>query len=260
MSSPSKVTQTNKVELSPEQRELINQGMKLTGQVTDQPPHMPQVPGFDPLQSQGQQAIIDTATSGGLKDTTDKLTGAQNFLLGDVLDVNKNPALRGAVDAAVRPLSEAFNEQVIPGINRAAVGTGPFSSFATTKTMQNKALAGDRYMQQVGDTSSKMVSDAYLAGLDAMTKGVALAPGTQRAQLFPGTAISAVGDVRRGLAQEQAQQGFEDEMFPFTMGLQLLGAAGATPGGGSTGTVSGAQPGNPLMQLAGTALSIIPFL
>jgi hypothetical protein len=189
------------------------------------------------------------------------LGGAQNFLLGDVLDVNNNQGLQGAISAALRPLEEQFTRVIKPGVNHESIGTGPFSSFGGTKNVMANNLADNAYMRQVGDTSSKIVNDTYLGNLDAFTKGVGMAPQTQRAMLFPETAIGAVGDTQAQRLAAQKQQQFEDQMLPFSMALQLIGTAGATPGGGSSGTVTGAQPqSNPMMQLLGGALSAMAFL
>jgi hypothetical protein len=253
-SSPSKVTQTTKQELTPEQKEMISSGMNLARPVMNAPPSLPGVPGFNQNQTEAMSGVVDSANSGALRDTTNKLGSAQNFLLGDVLDVNNNQGLQGAIQASLRPLEEQFTRVVKPGINHASIGTGPFSSYAGTKNTQANNLADNAYMRQVGDTTNKLVNDTYTANLDALTKGVAMAPTTQRAMLFPETAKGAVGDTQRQLQMQQGQQQFENQMMPFNMALQMFGAAGAIPGGGTTGTVTGAQPqSNPFMQLLGAA-------
>ena len=252
MSQPSKVTQTTKQELSPEQQKLINSGLGLTEQVTGGPlPTTPQVPGFTPEQTQAQDNLIASAQTGGAqRQTADNLSSAQNFLLGDVMDVNNNQGLQGAIDAAIRPIQEQFQQVIKPGLNHESIGSGAFSSYAGSRRDLKNNLADTSYIRQVGDTTSGIINDTYKANLDAMTKGVAMAPQSQRAMTFPEQILDAVGGSKRGLQQQQDQAAFEQEMFPFSLGLQLLGAAGATPGGGSTGTVTGAQP-NPLQSLLG---------
>ena len=94
-----------------------------------------------------------------------------------------------------------------------------------------------------------------------MLKGIALTPQTQSASLFPQVAQDTVGSQRRALTQQQDQGEFDKEMFPFNLGLQLLGASAATPGGGTTGTVTGAQPqSNPLMQGLGGIAAMLAFM
>jgi hypothetical protein len=219
------------------------------------------VPSVDPLSTQAQENIIQSATGGSAKSMAESVGGAHDFLLGDVLDVNTNPGLQGAIQAGINPIRDEFERVIRPGLNHSSIGTGAFSGFGGTKNVQANDLANRGYLRQVGDTSSKIISDAYNTGLDAMTKGLSLAPQSQRAALFPDTLLDAVGGQRRLEQQQINQSQFESEMFPFNLGLQLLGSAGAIPGAGSTSTVTGAQPQqNPLASLLGGMFSTLAFL
>lgn len=257
-----KVTQTTQQILSPEQKKLIGQGMDLTGQVTGGPlPTIPKPQDFNPAELASMSGIVNKASSGGSLDTlTNNLGAANNFLLGDVLDVNNNQGLQGAISAALRPIEDQFTRVLRPGINHNSIGTGEFSSFGGTKNLQANDMANRNYADTVRGTVNDMVDRTYTANLDAFTRGVGMAPQTQRSMLFPEVALSGVGEQIRGLGQAQDQAEFENSMFPFNLGLQLLGAAGAVPGGGTTGTVSGAKPGgNPFLQMLGTALGTVAF-
>lgn len=55
---PSNVTQTNKVELTPEQRELMSKGMGQIDKTLQQGPILPDVTGFDPLQNAAQEGVV----------------------------------------------------------------------------------------------------------------------------------------------------------------------------------------------------------
>ncbi len=255
-----KVTQTTKQELSPEQRQLLNQAMGLIEPVASNVPHTPQVPGFDPAQVQAQEGTLAKAAPGGdLEKLASNGARATNFLTsGDVMNLDSNPHLRGAVDAAVRPLTENFQNVVMPGVRGGAIQAGALGS---SKARQAGDYAASTYLRSVGDSTNQLLNQAYGQNLDAMLKGIALTPQSQSASLFPQVAQDTVGGQRRTLQQQQAQQSFDDEMFPFTMGLQLLGASAATPGGGTTGTVTGAQPqSNPLMQGLGGLAAMLAFL
>jgi hypothetical protein len=259
-SGSQKVTQTNTVQLSPEQQQLLSQGMGLTQGTVDNPPTLPTPAGFTPEQVAGQDAITQSASAGGqLANTTDKLASAQNFLLGDVLDVNNNPALQGAIQSALDPMRQEFLTKVRPGVDHSSIGTGAFSSYGGSASTLANNLADQTYFRQIGNTTSDIVNNAYNSGLSAMTQGVLAAPNTQRGLLLPGAALDAVGQQKQAQQNLVSQRGFENEMLPFNLGLQLMGAAGGIPGGGSTGTVS--TPGqSPLQQILGTAISVLPFL
>lgn len=220
-------------------------------------PTMPEVPGFDPASVAAQNSILG---KGGELQASGMGALNQNTKVasGELLDVNSNPHLQGAVDAAIRPLTESFQNVVMPGVRGGAIQAGALGS---SKARQAGDYASSTYMRSVGDTSSKMLNEAYGQNLDAMMKGIALTPQTQSAALFPEVAMDSVGQQRRQLEMQQAQAGFDEEMFPWTLGLQLLGASAATPGGGTTGTVTGAQPQqNPLMQGLGGLAAMLAFL
>ena len=253
---PSNVTQTNKVELTPEQQKLMGSGMEQVDKtLAGGGPTLPDVLGFDPYQTQAQQGVVGKQDQ--LQGMAGNLTNAQNFLTGDVMDINKNPALRGAVDAAMRPITENFQNVVMPGLRTEAVNAGALGS---PKGNMRGQVAADQYLRQIGDTSSTMLNNAYGQNLEAMIKGTALAPQSMQASLFPEMALEGVGAQRRELSQQQASQGFNQQMLPFQLGTQLISSAAGAPGAGSTSTVTGAQPKSSWTQALGAGLSAASLL
>jgi hypothetical protein len=234
--------------------------MGLIRPVAGSPPTMPGVPGFDAASSESQAGILGKAQQGGVLDSLGSAAASGNRFLasGDVLKADSNPYLRDAVDAAVRPITENFQRSVMPSVRGGAVASGALGS---SKAGQARDNAADMYMRAIGETSSGLLNTAYGQGLEAMTKGIALTPQTQSATLFPEIAQDSVGQARRTLQMQQGQRDFDNAMFPFQMGLQLLGSAAATPGGGTSGTVTGASPSaSPLQQALGAGLSMLAFL
>lgn len=263
-SQPKSTTQTTKVQLTPEQKELIGSGMDLTKQVTGNPDGLPNIPGpvdFNANESASMAGILAKAGQGGsLSNLTNQLGDANNFLLGDVMDVNNNQGLQGAIKNAIQPLEDQFTRVIKPGMAHQGIGTGEFSSFGGTKSVLGEDLANRSYLDAVGNKTNDIIDRTYTANLDAFTRGVGMAPQTQRALLYPEVATGAVGDQQRQLAQGQAQAQFENSMFPFNLGLQLLGASGAMPGAGTSATVKGAAPGgNPFLQLLGGVAGTMAF-
>jgi|GEM_PF-5125471 hypothetical protein len=249
-----KVEQTNKVELTPEQRELIKKGMgQIDQSLSGGTPQLPGVQGFDPLQNQAQQGVVNKSTN-DLQTMSANLGKAQNFLTGDVMNLDSNPAMKQALDASLRPLSENFRDVVMPGLRTNAISAGP-GALGSPKDNVRQGIAAGQYMREVGDTSAKFLNTAYGQNLDALAKGITLAPQSMQASLFPEAALETVGAQRRELANQQGAQGFNQQMLPFNLGMQMLGGAGAMPGAGSTSTVSGAQPKSDWTQLLGAGLS-----
>lgn len=82
-----------------------------------------------------------------------QLTGTIN---GDYL--NKNPYLNGAIDAAVRPITNAFEGSVMPGIDSNFSAAGRYGSGLQGEAYNdaNQALA-----QQIGDVSTQMAYQNY---------------------------------------------------------------------------------------------------
>ena len=253
---PSNVTQTNKVELTEEQKALMASGMtQVDKTLAGGGPTLPDVTGFDPNQTAAQEGVL--GKMGGLQEMSGNLASAQNFLTSDVMDVNKNTALKGAVDAAMRPITENFQNVVMPGVRGNAIGAGALGSPKANATGQ---VASDQYLRQIGDTSSTMYNKAYSDNLEAMIRGTALAPQSMQASLFPEIAQEGIGAQRRELTEAQNSRGFNQQMLPFQLGTQLISSAAGAPGAGSTSTVQGAAPKTNWTQLLGAGMSAASLL
>src|SRR5204863_5366633 len=108
-------TQTTTAKLSPEQRQLWD--FALPG-IKDYAAEVPQrygsttIAGFDPAQTQGQNMALQTA--GQQAGLTSGAVDANQFLLHDIWNPASNPNLQGAIDAAVRPVTQKYQEVVRP--------------------------------------------------------------------------------------------------------------------------------------------------
>ena len=79
-----------------------------------------------------------------------------------------NPYLNGAIDAASRDVTRNLTEDVLPGINRQAAGTGNTNS-SRTGVAEGIALRGAQ--DRLGDISSTIRADAYNSGLNLSEQG-----------------------------------------------------------------------------------------
>lgn len=257
-------TQETTFKPSPEQREIIQLALPWLRQYATSPPSPPSgtsIAGFNPTQTAAQQGLLDAIP--GMAQFASGVGEGNRFLFsGDVLDPNTNPGLQGAIDAATRPITEAATEQLLPNIRGDAVLSGQYGGSKQGQVEQQ--LAQDT-LRQVGDTASNITSGTYTANLEAMTRGLALAPQTMQSMLSPALTQSAVGDVRHAMEQAQMSEAFNLEQlagqWPILIAQQLLGAQAQIPGGTnvSTGETSGGGGGG-LGSILGGVASMIPSL
>lgn len=253
-SQPTQTTQTT-VQMSPEQRELYQlaiPGVKeFAATVPERYPG--QVAGFDPAQTAGQNMALASAAPQQVLANTAAGTSQR---LQDPGFAASNPWLDSAIDASVRPITEQYQQTILPGIRDEFQGAG--QGFGGSRRAIADARATSDYMRSVGDTSAKLGLGAYNTNIDAMVKALGLTPQTQQAQLAPGTTTSAVGDVRQNLAQQLLNEqvaGFNyAQLAPFLQSQDIISLISGIPGGTSTSLSTGntAQQ-NPFTKLLGGA-------
>lgn len=139
----------------------------------------------------GQQTLMDWSTGSGANYSSLLGTATQYGLQG-AMDVQNNPYLLGAMDAAIRPVTAAYNDPggVIANIRGDAVQAGQYGG---TRQGLELGIAGGRYLQTIGDITSKMGSSAYATGQDTFAKTLGLTPSSMTASMQPGFVQSAVG-------------------------------------------------------------------
>lgn len=201
---------------------------------------------------------------------------------GRVLHPGSNPALQAAIQAATRPAIQSFREQVLPGITQESLGAGGFGG---TRQGIAEGIAGRGLQQTVADTGASMANANYQAGLNAMVGGLGAANEQQRTtlaaqqlagqvlgnsgnilsqSLLPAQLRESVGKQKQMMEQarlsEQAQRFVSEQMIPFAVAQDVAAMAFGMPGGTTKSTST--QPGNPMMgmQMAGSALSMLPML
>lgn len=271
-------TQSTTVVQSPEQQELLNAAMPGLRQFAATVPKRyagPTVAGFDPLQTQGQQDVLGAVPAiQRLADTGSNTlidaaqTGATTFTpnLRDNSSVNPSDRLNNYITASTRPISQNFQETVLPGIRGEAVTTGNFGS---SRQGIAEGLAAGRESQAIGDTAAKLSGEAYGtdvnqaernyeanlnadqaaaslnqqardAAVRARLSALGLLPTVTGLQTAPGTTESGVGDVRQMLAQaginaDVAGYNF-DQFAPFLQSQELLSVLQGLPGGTTVST------------------------
>lgn len=227
---------------------LYNQSGDLTGQYPGAAPV-----GFTEDSLMAQEMMRQSAIQNmGLNE---QIGQAINYGLGDAMDLSKNQYFAPALDAAVRPITQSYREQVIPGITSQAISQGAYGGAREGIT---QALAADRYMQNVGDTSAQMSLDAYNKGQDTFARTLGFAPQAMQMSTLPAQQLSAVGAQNEQLAQQFEDFLAQGRLWDINAPWQpLQNAAQIVYGGGSSGSstsTSGPQK-NPLMGAIGGGMA-----
>lgn len=213
----------------------------------------------DPLTLEAQQKL---QTAAGTQDVVANNTAAaNNFNMTDARDVNSNPYLQAAIQAAITPMVQNFNDAggVMSNIRTEGVtnqqGGGSRQGVA-------EGIAASRLNQQIGDVASTMASQGYQSGLDASTKAIAVAPQVQSMLATPAQTLDAVGQQKQSYEQQAINDIIDkwnwEQNLPAAKLAQyqntVQGNYGGTSSGMSTGTTPTASR-NPIMGALGGAMS-----
>ena len=185
------------------------------------------IPGFDPLQIQGQQSMLQAANQFG-----NQLPGAYNALntLFGAADPN-SPLTQGAISAATSPIFENFQNVIAPSIRRNSLGNQPGGG---TRLGNQINRAGQEALRTAGQVGSGIALGAHQQGLNAAGQGLGLAPSVYGLGQLPGQTQAGIGAQRRDLAQQQSPFGFLSQIQslfgqPITLGSTTSQSSG-TPG------------------------------
>ena len=133
--------------------------------------------------------------------------GATPMVSGDYMDVNKNPYLAAAIDAANRPVTQAFNEQVLPGIRGQYAG----DDYNNSRQGIAEGVATRGYLQTLADNAAKMANQGYTSGLNATVQAQGQAPNLVSAGSIPGQQMYNIGALLQGQTQQEinAKQAYD---------------------------------------------------
>lgn len=223
------------------------------------PPTMPTAAGdlvapFNPNQIAAQNMAVGAAPA--QQQIMSSAAGANTMLTNpNILSPESNPALQAWQTAAGRPLIESYMRDIMPAIGSGAADAGQFGS---SKHGVAQGLAAGALTNSLSDTNANIANQGYAQGLQAMLQGIGLAPQTAAGQNIPAATVGAVGDVQQG--QQQAEMdastnaSWLNQMMPWYFAQDLIGTAGAIPGGSTTVTQPGPKTG-PIQSMIGGALT-----
>lgn len=260
---PKNVTQTNKVELGPEQKEIFGLAKPFIQQYAASTPQIYPDSGiadFNPSEVAGQQAAL--AAVPGLQANTGALAGAQNLLLDPGFMLNPNQYLAPAADA-VRHQGEQVLESGLRDVrNQTTTAGGQYSS--GTRGGIATGVATGKVAQSVGDAVAKMYLDNYTKGLSTMADATKNNSSVLQQLLFPSQVMSGVGAQQRSMEQAKLDEAiskfYTAQDLPLLQAKELVGLAqGFDPSGAtSTGTVKpGGTIAQPWQQALGLGLTFL---
>jgi hypothetical protein len=114
-------------------------------------------------------------------------------------NLQNNPYIQPAIDAAINPAVRAFQTAMMPTI-RNDFGGG--ENYGGSRRAVATGLASDALARNIFNTSATMASTAYGQGLDAQSRALALTPQTMQAMQQPGLLMDTVGQQQQGYQQD----------------------------------------------------------
>lgn len=263
---PSTVTQTNKIELSPEQKEIFGLAMPKIREYASSTPQLfagSGIAGFNPTQLAGQQAALDAADEAGGLAGQAGATQAQ--LLDPEFMLNPNQYLLPAANAVTRMTTENLMENILPGIRSGATATGGQYSGGSTRQgiAEGRAIQGSS--REISDSLAKMFLQNYQTGLSGLRAAVDSNAGVMRQSLFPASIMQAVGGQQQGMEQAQLdeliQRFYTQQDLPLLQSQQIMNLVQGMPGSTGVSTVQGAQPKTSgLQQAVGLGMTLLPMM
>ena len=172
--------------------------------------------GATPAQLEAEAMARQTGL-GSQTDLASNLMAAQNYSLMSPQNLSTNPYLADATTAALRPLFTQ-TQGLLQQARRDATGAGQLDS--DRQALLESNVIGN-YLQQAGDVTSKMYSDAYQDAQANQLKALALGPQTLQTSLVPSQTIASIG----AMEQARQQQAIDDARARFEFGQQAPGQA-----------------------------------
>lgn len=139
------------------------------------------------------QQLLGYGAGGATQQGTQGAFDAMNTLQA-AGDPANNQYFQSALQSAIRPVTEQFREQVLPGIQSAGNSVGQFGG---SRQGIAEGLASRGYMDTIGDISANMGNQAYAQGLQATQAAGGLGQALANMGL---TSSAQAGQLGQGLA------------------------------------------------------------
>lgn len=248
-SGGSNAKQVTKPKYTPQQKEILNAGQPaVVNYVKGGGADISGAPTATPELNATQQAAIaaaNQAAGGNLGQLSEYATrGVGTLTDPNILYADSNPALRSYMDAAVQPLYENLTEVALPAVRSEAAGVGQLGMNSNRQGIA-EGLAIKGTQRAAGATTANIANQGYLAGLDALSRGVTGAGTAANVAGAPTDLLSRAGGIQYAQQAAENQEAYNrymyQQMAPFLAAQQ--GANYAT--GLGVGQTSKTVPGSP---------------
>lgn len=209
--------------------------------------------GFDPLQQQGMQGMLDYS-----KDVVQPgVRGYQGSLsqyMNAPLNISQDPAVQAMMASNQQNATDWLTRSALPSINTSSVNAGALGG-------SRQGIAQGLAIGEAAKGLSQANAQTMLGALGDATKlagvGAGLMPGAFQMGMSPYETMMSVGGMQQGMAQRGIDEAMSRYYYPETslwdtLGKQASIYSGAQPYGSSTSKASGA--GDPLAGAIGGGL------
>lgn len=258
--APSSTT-TTQVNYSPEEQAARNLVQQQAATIYGQSPNSTPNPGpqvaplsYDTLLAQQYMR----GATGPVSQTLDTMGRGIQFGMSDIIN-GQDPTLRSAIDASVRPITEAYTDPggVLSQQRTEMMNNGMLGS---TRDLMMNSILGGRYADAVGDTAAKLAAASRGDTLNTFARTMAFAPQAIQSATMPAQMLSAVGQQNEMMAQAQLDKEAQDRLWGMNYPWMNLNNyaniiyGGSNPGTTSTSSGSNMQSrSNPMMSAMGGA-------
>ena len=209
------------------------------------------VAGFSPETEMAQRLAVGNAAQS--QNTINQMNQGVNYGLTGAMDVNSNPYLQKAMQAALSTNNHNFSDAggVLSQIRTGAESAGQYGG---SRQGIAEGLAAARLNDTNANTVATMASNAYDKGQDTFAKTLMFAPQALEAANTPVNLLSSVGAQKENYAQQLADYQANADMWklnaPWT---PLQNYASIVYGGSTPGTTTETSTGAPQRTALGTA-------
>ena len=215
------------------------------------------VADFDPLQTQGQNQLLDFAGGIGGDLTSEAIAGNRFFLDPEnIFNPSNIPGFQQATDELTRGFTQNLTENILPNIRSGGTASGQFGGSATGI---GEALSVERSNKGLSDSLGQLNLGAYQAGLNQFNQAQNRTPGLFALGARPGQITAGVGAARQG--QEQREIEGQIQRHNFEQNEPLFNLAALQSSTGTAGQFGGSQTttervsSNPINQGIGALIS-----
>ena len=208
---------------------------------------------LDPLQTQGQQGILDWSQQ-VLPQGINQYQGALQGYMNAPLNITNDPAVQAMIASNEQSATDWLTRQALPSVRSGAVAAGQLGG-------SRQGLAEGMALGDAAKALSSANAQTMLGAYDTSAKlgGVAagLFPSALQMGSMPHQTMMDIGGQRQGVEQQAINEAMQRYYYPEqslwdTLGKQASIYSGAQPFGSSTSSQSGS--GDPLSGAIGGGL------